>query len=264
VIVNRIIPCLLLRGGGFYKTTQFKKPVYLGDPLNILRIFNEKEVDEIAILDIAATVEQRAPNYELLQDLASECFMPLAYGGGVRTSDQIKRLVQIGFEKVILNSAAVERPDLITAAAKAIGSQSVLVCIDARKTLLGRYEVMTHGATRKTGLKPEEWARQAAERGAGEVLVNAVDRDGTMTGYDLELVSRVADAVGVPVVASGGARSVNDFAAAVAHGASACAAGAMFVFQGRHRAVLINVPSRREIVGALASPSPSALRAGQG
>jgi cyclase len=263
MIVNRIIPCLLLRGGGFYKTTQFKKPVYLGDPLNILRIFNEKEVDEVAILDIAATIEQREPNYELLRDLASECFMPLAYGGGVRTTDQIKRLVQIGFEKVILNSAAVERPELIAAAATAIGSQSVLVCIDCRKTLLGRYEVVTHGATRKTGLKPEEWARRAAELGAGEIFVNAVDRDGTMTGYDLELVSRVAAAVSVPVVASGGAGGVDDFAAAVEHGASACAAGAMFVFQGRHRAVLINVPSRQEIVGALVPPSRLARPARQ-
>ena len=263
MIVNRVIPCLLLRDSGFYKTTQFKKPVYLGDPLNILRIFNEKEVDEVAILDIAATAERRAPAYELLQDLASECFMPLAYGGGVRTTDQIKRLVHIGFEKVILNSAAVERPELITEAARAIGTQSVLVCIDCRKTLFGRYEVVTHGATRRTGLAPEDWARQAAARGAGELLVNAVDRDGTLSGYDLELVSRVAAAVSVPVVASGGARHVDDFAAAVGRGASACAAGAMFVFQGRHRAVLINVPSRQEIVGALAPPSHMARPAGQ-
>lgn len=254
MIVNRIIPSLLLQGAGFYKTTRFKNPVYLGDPINILKIFNEKEVDEIAILDITATRERREPSYELLQDIASECFMPLAYGGGITSVAQIKHLFQIGFEKVIINSAAFEQPELVTEAAQAFGSQSILVCIDVRKSLFGGYEVVTESATKKTKWKPETWAQRVAELGAGEIIVNSVDRDGTMTGYDLDLITCVAEAVNVPVIASGGARTVEDFSDAVKKGhASACAAGAMFVFQGRHRAVLINVPSRRDIQGALAS-----------
>lgn len=254
MIVNRIIPCLLLRGAGFYKTTRFKKPVYLGDPANILKIFNDKEADEIAILDITATVERREPRYELLHEMASECFMPLAYGGGITSVAQIKRLLQIGFEKVIINSAAFERPELISEAAQAFGSQSILACIDVRRSMFGGYEVVTEGATKNTRWKPVAWAQRVAELGAGEIIVNSVDRDGTMVGYDIDLIQGVSDAVNVPVVASGGARTVADFADAVKKGhASACAAGAMFVFQGRHRAVLINVPSRREIEGALAT-----------
>jgi len=251
--MTRIIPSLLLQGSGFYKTTKFKNPVYLGDPINILRIFNEKEVDEIAILDIAATPQSREPNYELLRDMASECFMPLAYGGGITSIVEMRRLFRIGFEKIIINSAALDRPALVTEAAQTFGSQSVLVSIDVRKSLLGAYEVVCRSATQKTKWKPDTWASHVAELGAGEIIVNAVDRDGTMTGYDLDLVRRVTDAVNVPVIASGGARGVEDFSAAVKTGrASACAAGAMFVFQGRHRAVLINVPSRRNILNALA------------
>jgi cyclase len=252
MIVNRIIPCLLLEGTGFYKTTKFRNPVYLGDPLNILRIFNEKEVDEIAILDIAATPERREPDYEQLQALASECFMPLAYGGGITSVAQMRRLFQMGFEKVIVNSGTFDRPDLIAEAAHAFGSQSVVVCIDVRKSLFGGYEVVADRAMRRTGWKPDAWAARVAALGAGEIIVNAVDRDGTLSGYDLELVAKVSQAVSVPVVACGGARNVDDFAAAVKAGhASACAAGAMFVFQGRHRAVLINVPPRRDILLAL-------------
>lgn len=252
-MTHRIIPSLLLNGVGFYKTTRFKNPVYLGDPINILKIFNEKEVDEIAVLDIGATPESREPNFELLQDMASECFMPLAYGGGVKTVEQMRRLFQIGFEKVILNSHVFERPQLIKEASAIFGNQSIVVCIDAKKGLLGGYHTVSHGGRRDRGIKPEEWARQVADLGAGEIIVNAVDRDGTMSGYDLELIRRVAAAVNVPVIASGGARTVADFGAAIktAH-ASACAAGAMFVFHGRHRAVLINVPHSREIEAALA------------
>jgi imidazole glycerol-phosphate synthase subunit HisF len=249
---HRIIPVLLLKGAGFYKTTRFKDPVYLGDPINILRIFNEKEVDEIVILDVEATPAGRGPNFALLQDMASECYMPLAYGGGITTVAEIKRLFQIGFEKVVLNSALFDRPDLITEATQMFGSQSLVVCIDVKKTLLGGYQVVSASARNKTSWKPVEWACRAAELGAGEIIINSVDRDGTMEGYDLELVSRVARAVSIPVVACGGARNVQDFADAVKKShASACAAGAMFVFQGRHRAVLINVPPAREIQKAL-------------
>lgn len=251
--INRIIPCLLLKGEGFCKTTRFRNPVYLGEPVNILKIFNEKEVSEIAILDIDATPEKKEPKFELLQDLASECFMPLAYGGGLTHIDQIKRLFRIGFEKAIINTAALENPELIRTAARIFGAQSIVVCIDVKKKLLGGDEVVTHGGRRRTGIRPEEWAQRVAALGAGEIIINSVDRDGTMTGYDIDLIGRVTRAVRLPVVASGGARNVSDFGAAVksAH-ASACAAGAMFVFQGRHRAVLINVPSASDIERALA------------
>jgi cyclase len=255
-MISRIIPTLLLKGSGFYKTTKFANPIYLGDPLNILKIFNEKEVDEIAVLDIAATPENRGPDFDFLQDLASECFMPLAYGGGIGDLNQIRRLFQIGYEKVVLNSHALERPSLIKEAAAAFGSQSIVVCIDVKKGLFGGEHVVSRSARKDHKLRPEEWARQAEELGAGELIVNAVHRDGTMSGYELELIERVASAVSVPVIASGGARNVHDFTAAVRQGrASACAAGAMFVFQGPHRAVLINVPSQHEIRAALNQPA---------
>lgn len=249
---HRIIPVLLLKGAGFYKTTRFKDPVYLGDPLNILRIFNEKEVDEIAILDIEATLDGREPDFGALQDMASECFMPLAYGGGIKTVRQIQRLFQIGFEKVILNSSALERPELIKDAAQSFGSQSVVVCIDAKKGLLSGNHVVSCGGRKAHKWSPGDWAQRAAELGAGEIIINSVSRDGTMTGYDLGLIRQVTMAVGVPVIALGGAARVEDFAAAVNEAqASACAAGAMFVFQGPHRAVLINVPSPQEILAAI-------------
>jgi cyclase len=247
-MLPRIIPTLLLDGGGFYKTTRFKTPIYLGDPLNILRIFNDKEVDEIAILDISATGQVREPNFTLLRDMASECFMPLAYGGGVRTVSQIQTLLRIGFEKVILNSSLFEDSKLIKDASREFGNQSIVVCIDVKKSFLGRYRVVSHSAAREHGYAPEKWAESVAAMGAGEIVINSVDRDGTMTGYDLELIRRVTEAVDVPVIASGGARNISDFTAAVrTAGASACAAGAMFVFHGPHRAVLINVPSSRDI-----------------
>lgn len=248
----RIIPCLLLDRAGFYKTTRFKHPVYLGDPINILKIFNEKSVDEIAILDIGATPGKRGPNFDLLKDLASECFMPLAYGGGITSIAEIKRLFLIGFEKVILNTVLADRPALVTEAAATFGSQSIVACIDVKRTLFGGYEVVTAGARRKVGRRPEEWAKELVAHGVGEIIVNSVDQDGTLAGYDLDLIKLVSSAVNVPVIASGGARNAQDFGLAVkqAH-ASACAAGAMFVFQGRHRAVLINVPAEPELESAL-------------
>jgi len=248
----RIIPCLLLDNAGFYKTTRFKDPVYLGDPINILRIFNEKEVDEIAIFDIGASPSRRGPNFELLRDLASECFMPLADGGGITTVAEMKRLFMTGFEKVILNSVLADNMGLLSEASDAFGSQSVVACIDVKRTLFGGYEVVTTGIRRKLGKRPDEWARLLQDRGAGEIIINSVDRDGTLTGYDLELIKQVTSAVSVPVIACGGARNAADFGQAVKHGhASACGAGAMFVFQGRHRAVLINVPSPEELAAAL-------------
>ena len=246
----RVIPCLLLREGGLVKTTRFAAPKYIGDPINAVKIFNDKEVDELLFLDISATPGGRAPNFDLVQDIAAEAFMPFGYGGGVSSLDHIKRLVGLGAEKVVLNAAAVSTPALISQAAATIGSQSIVVAIDVKQRLFGRYEVVTHSATRKTGLDPVEWAQKAADAGAGEIVVNSVDRDGCMNGYDVKLLSRVADAVNVPVVACGGAGCLADFReAVVSGGAAAVAAGSMFVLHGKHRAVLITYPSRDELEG---------------
>ena len=245
---TRVIPSLLLRRGGLVKTVKFENPKYVGDPINAVRIFNQKEVDELLFLDIGATDAGRGPNFDLIRDIASEAFMPFGYGGGVRTLDDARSLVDLGVEKVVLGSAAVERPELIGEVANVLGSQSVVVCIDVRKDLLGRYRVVTHNGRTKTALKLAEWARSIEQNGAGEILVNSVDRDGTLSGYDVELLRRVSDSVGIPVVALGGAGSIDDFAAAVRDGgAAAVAAGSLFVFHGKHRAVLITYPSQTDL-----------------
>lgn len=244
----RVIPCLLLRGQGLYKTVRFSRPQYLGDPINIVKLFNDKEVDELIFLDIAATREGRSPPFELLSTITSECFMPLCYGGGVNSIKDMRALYKLGMEKVSLNTAAVGQPSLLTEAAEEFGSQSVVVSIDVRKRMLGRYEVYTHGGTKGTRLDPMTVAVDAESRGAGEILLTAIDRDGTMQGYDVELVRRVSSAVNVPVVACGGAGNVHHLREAVRlGGASAAAAGSIFVFQGPHRAVLISYPSRDEL-----------------
>lgn len=245
---TRVIPALLLHGRGFVKTVRFRKPAYLGDPVNIVRIFNEKEVDEIVILDILATRQNRGPNFELLADIAGECFMPLAYGGGVRTVEDFRRLTSLGFEKVCVNTSAMEDPELVRAAAERFGRSTVIVSIDVKERLLGKYTVHVRGGERRTGIHPIEAAQRAEENGAGELLVNSINRDGTMRGYDLKLVRQLADAVSIPVVACGGAATVQDLRDAVAIGrASAVAAGSMFVFHGPHRAVLINMPTAGEL-----------------
>lgn len=249
---TRVIPCLLLRNGGLVKTIKFGSPSYVGDPINAVRIFNQKEVDELMFLDISATATGRGPNFDLVCDIASEAFMPFGYGGGIRSVDDVRTLVGLGVEKVVLNSAAINRPDLISEASKVAGSQSVVVSIDVKRSLLGRYEVVACNASRQTGMDPVEWARTAAARGAGEIVINSVDRDGTMKGYDLALVKSVTNAVDLPVIASGGAGSISDFAAAVREGgASAVAAGSLFVFHGKHRAVLITYPEYSELESRL-------------
>jgi cyclase len=245
---HRVIPALLLSGRGLVKTTRFAKPHYVGDPINAVRIFNDKEVDELLFLDINATREDRGPQFDVIEDVARECFMPFAYGGGVRDRDTMSRLFALGVEKVALNSAAISNPGLVEEAASIFGSQSVIVSIDVKKRWLSRYEVFSHSGTRGTGLHPTQHAKRMADCGAGEILINSIDRDGTMLGFDLELVRSVTSAVDVPVVACGGAGKLADFAAAVKDGgASAVAAGSMFVFQGPHRAVLITYPEYREL-----------------
>lgn len=248
MIRPRVIPALLLQGQGLVKTVQFKNPVYLGDPINIVRIFNDKEVDELVFLDIAATTENRPPSFEMLASITSECFMPLGYGGGIKSMDDIRRLFSIGIEKVILNTAAVEDPALIRAVADHAGSSSVVISMDVKKNILGKYEIYTRSGKKKVGLDPVKHAIEMEKQGAGELFINSIDRDGTMQGYDLDLIKRVADAVSIPVVASGGAGKLQDLADAInIGGASAAAAGSLFVFQGPLRGVLISYPSQVDL-----------------
>tara|TARA_Y100001934_G_scaffold276978_1_gene374703 strand:+ start:5121 stop:5879 length:759 start_codon:yes stop_codon:yes gene_type:complete len=239
---TRVIPVLLLKGQGFYKTKKFDGGVYLGDPINILKIFNDKEVDEICVLDIGATPAEEGPRVDYLGEFASECFMPLTYGGGISTLDQVRRLFKTGVEKCVFNTAAHEDPGLVEKAAREFGSQSIVVSMDVRNKFLGGRDVCIRGGRVSTGMGPAEYARRAEDLGAGEILLNSIERDGSMGGYDLELARSVADSVSVPVILCGGAGSVEDFRKAVEVGIPAVAAGAMFVFQGPHRAVLINVP----------------------
>lgn len=251
MIRPRVIPCLLLKNDGLVKTVKFKDPKYLGDPINIVRIFNDKEVDELIFLDIIATVENRPPNFELLGKITSECFMPLGYGGGIRTLEDVKKLLAIGVEKIVLNTSAVEKPVLIRAAADYAGSQAVVISLDVKKTLFGKYEVYTRGGKKGTGLDPVKFAVEMEKRGAGELFVNSIDQDGMMQGYDLELVRRVAGSVSIPVVVCGGAGNIEHLAEAIQAGASAAAAGSMFVFQGPLRGVLISYPAQAELKRAM-------------
>ena len=251
MIRPRVIPCLLLKHEGLVKTVKFKDPKYLGDPINIVRIFNDKEVDELIFLDILATVENRPPNFELLGKITSECFMPLGYGGGIRTLEDVKKLLAIGVEKIVLNTSAVENPSLIRAAAEYAGSQAVVISMDVKKTMFGKYEAYTRGGKKGTGLDPVKFAVEMEKQGAGELFLNSIDRDGTMQGYDLELVRRVAEAVTIPVVACGGAGNIQHLAEAIQAGASAAAAGSIFVFQGPLRGVLISYPAQAELKRAI-------------
>ncbi len=240
---RRVIPCLLLRGQALVKTRKFKDPVYVGDPVNAVRIFSEKEADELVVLDIDASREQREPNYQLIAEIAGECFMPVAYGGGVRTLDQVRRLIRSGVEKVVINSAATESTRIVSETAQVFGSQAVVGAVDVRRTLLGAYRIVARSAQIETNLRLETHVENLAQAGAGEIFINDVDRDGTMIGYDLELIRRAVQVVTVPVIACGGAGTVEHLIAAIREGgASAVSAGSMFVFHGRRRAVLISYP----------------------
>jgi imidazole glycerol-phosphate synthase subunit HisF len=238
----RVIPTLLLKEYGLVKGTKFTGHKYVGDPVNAVKIFNDKEVDELVFLDVGATNNSRQPNFTLLEDIASQAFMPLAYGGGLNNLSDIERIFKIGFEKVVINTAFVENEHLVYEASKKAGSQSIVVSIDVRKSLLGKYSVCTRSGTNNMKLDPVDLARRACELGAGEIIICSVEREGTGKGYDNELVRRVSESVDVPVVAMGGASSLNHFKEAVQHGASAVAAGDMFTFHGKHKAVLITYP----------------------
>lgn len=247
MLITRVIPTLLLKDGGLVKTTKFAKPVYIGDPINAIKIFNTKEVDELVILDISASKEGRPPAFDTINNITAECFMPLAYGGGIRSVEDIRAILKQGVEKVVLNHAAIVRPHLVRDAADEFGSQAIIVSIDVKRTLFGGYQVFSASGARIREKDPVKWARQLEELGAGEIYLTSVDHEGAMKGYNLDLIETVCAAVSVPVIASGGAGNITDFIDAKKRGASAVAAGAMFVFQGPHKAVLITYPSRSEI-----------------
>ncbi len=249
---NRLIPCLLLDHGKLVKTVRFRRPVYVGDPINAVRIFNDKEVDELIFLDIDATRSHRGPHFDYLKKITEQCFMPLCYGGGVSSTEDIGTLFRIGFEKVSINTAAIEHPDLIEKAAGIYGSQSIVGAMDVGKNVFGKTVVRTDGGTRSTKYSPREYAKRLEEFGAGEIFLNTVMRDGTMTGYDCELISEVTDCVKVPVIVCGGAGSLQDCRSAIDSGASAAAAGSIFVFWGPNRAVLINYPDSAEVTALFA------------
>lgn len=244
----RVIPTLLLRDESLVKTVKFGAFSYIGDPTNTVRIFNELEVDELIFLDITATPQGRGPNLDLLARIADECFMPLGYGGGVRSTDQAREILGLGYEKVIVNSHAVGDPALISRLAEQFGSQAVIVSVDVRRNGRSQPTVWTHSGTKDSGLDPVEWAGEAERRGAGEILLTSIDREGTWSGYDLELVRSVTDAVSVPLVANGGAATVDDIGKVVRlGGASAAAVGSMVVFQRQGMGVLVNFPAAQDI-----------------
>ena len=243
----RVIPVLLLRNKGLVKTIKFKDPTYIGDPINAIRIFNEKEVDEMIFLDILASKEGKQPNLDLLKDIAGECFMPLCYGGGVNNVELIREILNVGVEKVAINTQAIIQPDLISKASKAFGRSTIVVSIDVKKGLFGNYRVYINGGLEKTKYDPVELACEMEGLGAGELLINSIDNDGEMQGYDLTLISKVARSVNIPVIAAGGAGSLLHLKDAISVNASAVAAGSLFVFHGKHRAVLINYPSMTEL-----------------
>lgn len=243
----RVIPCLQVSGGELLKTRRFKDPTYLGDPINAVKLFNDLECDELVVVDIRATLEKREPDYALIEEFASEAFMPLAYGGGIDSVAQVRRILSIGIEKVVIGSAAVDGK-LVAAAAEVFGSQSIVVAVDVRKSLFGRREVWTRSGTRNSGVEPRDYAVQMESHGAGELFVQSIDLEGARTGYDVALMSEISSAVKIPVIACGGAGSLEDIRMLMqSSGVAAAAAGTMFVLHGKRKAPLISYPRPNEI-----------------
>lgn len=243
----RIIPFLLLKDGSLVKTRKFGAPKYIGDPINAVKIFNEKEVDELILLDISATPAGRGPDYALIEDIASEAFMPVGYGGGITTLGQIEALFKAGVDKVSMNSALFENPRLVAEAAQVFGGQSIVASVDVRKGLFGGHTVVSHGSRRKQAVEPMDHIRRLQDQGVGEIVLQSIDRDGMMTGYDLAFVEKVAKSVPMPVICIGGAGNVEHLREGLRAGASAAGAGSMFVFQGTHKAVLISYTDPAEV-----------------
>ena len=245
---SRIIPCLLVKNKGLVKTVQFKEGKYVGDPINAVKIFNEKEVDELMVLDIDATKEGREPDFVMIENLANESRMPLCYGGGVKTVEHAKKIIHLGAEKVALSSAVIENPNLVTDIANAVGVQSVIVVLDVKKKgLFGKYQVYTNNGTKSTGKNPVDLAKKFESLGAGEIVVNSIDNDGVMKGYDINLIDLVRSAIDLPLTVLGGAGSLEDIKNVIAkYKIIGVAAGSLFVFKGKFKAVLINYPNKDE------------------
>ncbi len=241
-VFNRVIPCLLLEDGGLVKTERFKHPKYVGDPINAIRIFNDKYVDELFFLDISASRLNKEPDYDLIARIAGECFMPLCYGGGIKTLEQARKLVAIGVEKISINSIAIHDLELIKQLVAELGSQSVVGSMDIKRNLWGKEYVYDASKSQLTNLRPLDHAQSLVDAGVGEIFINDVKRDGTLIGYNTTLVSSIANKINVPLIACGGANGVDDIQKVFKAGASAAAAGSLFVFYGPHRAVLINYP----------------------
>lgn len=248
MLQKRVIPCLLLHKGGLYKTEKFKKPTYIGDPINAIKIFNEKEVDELMFLDMDASVQNKEPNYKMIEDIASECFMPLCYGGGVKKVDQMKKIYALGVEKISLSSQAVLNPGLLKEAASIFGNQSVIVTVDIKKDFWGKQKVFINNSKKNTKLNPLEFIKKLEELGSGEIVVNSIDNDGVMNGYDVELLKNIKQNSKIPIIALGGAgklehiKEVFDIAKV-----DAVACGSMFVYQGVLKGVLISYPPYEKI-----------------
>jgi cyclase len=243
----RIIPCLLIHDKGLVKSVQFKDHKYVGDPINAVRIFNEKECDELIVLDIDATTLNREPDYKMIENLATECRMPLCYGGGIKTAEQAQRIFSLGVEKIAISSAAVSNPELIAEIAIRVGSQSVVVVMDVKKKLLGGYELYTHNGKRSSGKNPVEFARIVERMGAGEIVVNSIDQDGVMKGYDMHITEKIRQVISLPLTVLGGAGKIQDIGELISsYGIIGAAAGSLFVFKGVYKAVLINYPSWEE------------------
>ncbi len=243
----RIIPRLLIQDKGLVKTVKFKDPKYVGDPINAVKIFNEKEVDELAVFDIDATSKGIEPNYSLIERLASQSRMPLCYGGGVKTVQQALHIFSLGIEKIALSSSVISTPALITEIASKVGSQSVIVVLDVKKKTFGGYETYTRNGTKSTGVNPFKFAEEAQKLGAGEIIVNSIDQDGMMKGYDMALIDKMRNAISLPLTVLGGAGSLDDIAKVIdRHGIIGVAAGSLFVFKGVYRAVLISYPTKEE------------------
>jgi cyclase len=243
----RIIPTLLLHDRGLVKTVNFKTPKYVGDPINTVRIFNEKGVDELAFFDIDATVQNKEPDYILIEKLANQSRMPLCYGGGVKTVEQAQRIFSLGIEKIALSSAVIQNPELVTQIASRVGSQSVIVVLDVKKKLFGGYEIFTHNGKKSTGVNPFKFANELEHLGAGEIIVNSIDQDGMMRGYDFTLIDKISETISIPLTVLGGAGSFVDVKKVIdRYGIIGVSAGSLFVFKGPYKAVLINYPSQVE------------------
>ena len=244
----RIIPCLLVQNKGLVKTVKFTKPKYVGDPINAVKIFNEKEVDELIVIDIDATAEKREPDYRMIENLANECRMPLCYGGGIKSVEQAQKIFSLGVEKIALSSIAIESPEIITRISERVGNQSVIIVLDIKlESSTRKYKLYTNNAKTATNIDPVEFARTAEELGAGEIVINSIDNDGLMKGYDYTIINQIRESVNCPITVLGGAGSLDDIAELIKrYGIIGAAAGSLFVFKGIYKAVLINYPTKYE------------------